>query len=361
MITLFCIHPKGFNVGNEAIHIGLRHLLYEAFGQVVNLITLPTVSHYESHAKAGLTSKVIHEINQFGHGVIVGGGNIYENGELNVNVNALPSLEPPLLLFSLSRGRIYNRNLELVDRTDAMPDNIIRALNERADYSLVRDQATVDYLHGIGCTDAQLGGCPTVFLNAVADQLPALPAGEDPGILLSIRNPVLMNIPLRLQTRVRYDVERLIAELRGLDLGPVRLLCHDHRDIPFAASFQEIDYIYTGDVYSYLALLRSCRLSVSFRLHATLPCLSFGTPSLHISYDERAISLFQTLGLEQWDTNYVESTDVVESVLDRYRRLDELQAQLGDVKKRWRSFYDLNMNTLGKFVTDVQTRKQTVS
>ena len=31
MINLFCIRPKGFNVGNDAIFQGTRHFLYKAF------------------------------------------------------------------------------------------------------------------------------------------------------------------------------------------------------------------------------------------------------------------------------------------------------------------------------------------
>jgi hypothetical protein len=120
MITLFLIRPKGFNVGNDAIYLGTQHFIYEAFGEVVNLISLPATSRYESQAKAGLTARTIHEINQYGHGVILGGGNIYENGELDIDLDALEALEPPLMLFSLSRGRVYNRQRQLKDRTDAM-------------------------------------------------------------------------------------------------------------------------------------------------------------------------------------------------------------------------------------------------
>src|SRR5665647_1466823 len=117
MITLFCVRPKGFNVGNDAIYLGMQHFLYEAFGEVVNLVSLPATKRYDSVAHAGLTARSIHEINQYGDGVIVGGGNLYENGELDVDLDALEALRVPLMLFSLSRGRIYGRRDELVDRT----------------------------------------------------------------------------------------------------------------------------------------------------------------------------------------------------------------------------------------------------
>ncbi len=72
MITLFNIRPRALNVGNDVIAIGLRNLMTEAFGEVVNVISLPATSKYEAHAKAGLDAATIYEINQYGHGVIVG-------------------------------------------------------------------------------------------------------------------------------------------------------------------------------------------------------------------------------------------------------------------------------------------------
>ena len=174
MTTLYVVRPKGFNVGNEAIYVAMQRYIYSAFGGVVNLISLPATSVYESHAMAGLTPKTIHEINHYGHGVIVGGGNLYENGELAVNVNALNALDVPMMLFSLSRGRVYNRRDQLVTRTDVMPDALVKAVNDRADISLARDQATFDHLRSIGCERVQLGGCPTIFLNRLGDRIPKL-------------------------------------------------------------------------------------------------------------------------------------------------------------------------------------------
>ncbi|QDU61534.1 colanic acid biosynthesis protein [Planctomycetes bacterium Pan216] len=358
MITLFCIHPKGFNVGNEVIHLALRHLLHQAFGRVVNVISLPAISRFESHVKAGLSSKTIHEINQYGHGVIVGGGNLYENGQLTVDGDALPMLEPPMLLFSLSRGRIHDRNWKLVTRTDVMPDRTIEALNRKASFSLARDQATYDHLQGLGIEKCQLGACPTIFIDQVADRLPRLTEGDRSGVLLSVRNPELMNIPLRRQASVRDDITRLIAFLRDLGLGPIRLLCHDHRDIPFATTFSDIEYLYTGDVYYYLSLLRTCTLSVSYRLHATLPCMSFGTPSINISYDERCQSLMETVGLGDWNIEMTGDDDVVAQVADRYRRLEELPEIRAGVRAHWDSLQKLNLDVLKQFRAQVEELAQ---
>ena len=148
MITLFCIRPTGFNVGNDAIFLGVRHLLREAFGGFVNIVQIPATKDHAA-GWAGLLPKSLHEINLYAHGVIVGGGNLYENGQLDVDVNALRALRPPLMLLSLSHGRIYDHRHELVPRTDSMPDSAITALNAHAAISTARDDATFAHLQGM--------------------------------------------------------------------------------------------------------------------------------------------------------------------------------------------------------------------
>ncbi len=353
MITVFCIRPVGFNIGNDAIYLGLQELLTEAFGQVVNVISLPATAKYDVRGRAGLSASVIHEINQYGHGVIVGGGNLLENGELDFNADALQALDVPLMLFSLSRGRIYNRAGDLTARTDAMPASRIRALISAADYTLVRDQATQQDLASMGCADVIVGGCPTVFLDSIASRLPRLPTRDRDSVLFSIRHPHLMNIPLQKQAEVHQDVVDLIGLLGQATGRPVRLLCHDYRDIPFAASIPGAEYIYTDDVYTYLALLGEAHLSVSYRLHATLPALTMGTPSIKISYDERALSLMATLGLGDWNINLMETSSVVDAVQDRLGRLDELSRIVEDARQIWSEYRTVCRNSFSAFARDV--------
>jgi polysaccharide pyruvyl transferase WcaK-like protein len=354
MITLFCIRPRGFNVGNDAIFVAMEHFIYEAFGQVVNLISLPAVSRYESQVNAGLTSRTIHEINQYGHGVIVGGGNLYENGELEMNPDALEALSVPLMLFGLSWGRIYNRHQKLVGRTDSMTPSRIVALNKKAGYSLVRDNATLGHLREIGCTEAKVGGCPTIFINRMKDRLPRLPLYDEGSALVSVRNPSLMNVPLHKQAQVYSDIAAITNALRQKGFPNVRLLCHDYRDIPFAASFGDIEYIYPGDVYTYLAILSSCSLNVSYRLHASLPCLAFNRPTIKISYDERSLSLMETIGFGEWNINMMETDNVVGDVLDRYNRLEELPTIRSNAGARWRDLEKAMADAFDAFARDVK-------
>jgi hypothetical protein len=354
MITLYCLRPKAFNVGNDVIFCGLRHFVQEAFRCVVNLVTLPATSRYESQAKAGLTPRTIHEINQYGHGVIVGGGNLYENGELEINLDALEQLQVPLMLFSLSKGRVYSRNSQLVPRTDAMPSRNILGLNRKALVSLARCQATQDQLREVGVTNSVIGGCPTIFLDRMASTLPPLSSIDQEGVFISIRTPDLMNIPLPNKVKVYRQVEEIIDFLRAQGHQKVRLLCHDHRDIPFAASFRGIDYVYTDDHGVFLALLKSASLVVTFRLHAVLPCLSFGTPTIPISYDERALSLIDTVGFGDWNIDLVRTPDLVAEVMDRHSRLTEIEQIRRQAQPTWDKLYATMSGAFQQFATAVQ-------
>ena len=354
-MNVFCVRPRRFNVGNETIALAVRAMLRQALGSPLNLVSTPAVVSEEEGSLSGLTARTVHEMNLYGQGVVVGGGNLYENGQLDVDLHALSRLRPPMLLFSLSHGRIYDDRRELVSRTDSMPDQVISALNEQSMRSLARDEATLQHLSGLGITDATLGACPTLLLADLIPHEAREPTIEPESVLLSIRHPQLMSVPLADQVRVHADVRRLIDALRAESLGTVSLLCHDKRDLAFAASFGDVDYILPDDAADYLALLRSARMVVSFRLHAFIPCLSFGTHAINISYDERSSNLVRTVGLEAWDIDFLREPDIVEAVLDRARRPADLKALVADARPCWDALEDATRDAVDAFADAVRT------
>ena len=342
MITVFCVRPRGSNVGNEAIFIGLRHLLRQAFGGFVNVVSVPATG-------GGFTAQTVHQMNLYGHGVVVGGGNLFENGQLDLDLQALRMLRPPLMLFSLSHGRIYDHRHALVPRTDSMPDGHVAALHAQARRAVARDDATLEHLRAIGVDKAQLGGCPTILLAQVA--LPDVGLGPEVagGTLLSIRHPQLMSIPLRDQARLHATIVGIREALDRDGWGPVRVLCHDTRDLEFASSLGDLEYVLADDVYAHLELLRRARLVVTFRLHAFLPCMSFGTPAVNISYDERSSSLVRTIGLSAWDVDYVRSRDVVAEVRERCQRLPDLEGLRAAAQPKWRELETVMRGAMQEF------------
>lgn len=354
MINLFSIRPKGFNIGNDVIYLGLNHFVRQAFQQNYNVISLPATGKYESQRKSGLSSQTVYEINQFGHGVIVGGGNLYENGELEINPVALKALEKPLMIFSVSRGKIYNNNLELVDRTDVMTDDKMLLINKRADVSLSRDKATADYVLGLGAKTV-IGGCPTLFINEIPQHLVPLLDADKTDALISIRTPSLMSIPVEKQYEMRDLLINLIQLLKTEGYTNVKFLCHDHRDIPFAASFKGIDYVYTEDVYTYLTYLRNTKLNLTFRLHSFIPCISYDVPAIKISYDQRAISMLETLGMEQWNINLL-NDDVLKEVKHRLKHIKDLESIKHGLKDRWQGLRNSMMNGCLQFAEKVMAK-----
>ncbi|MEC9092973.1 MAG: polysaccharide pyruvyl transferase family protein [Planctomycetota bacterium] len=170
-----------------------------------------------------------------------------------------------------------------------------------------------------------------------------------------------MSIPVVKQAQVVNDVWEIVNLLRERGYDQVKLLCHDHRDISFAASFDGIDHVYTGDVYEYLNLLDECALNVSYRLHSFLPCLSFGRPAIKISYDQRAVSLVDTIGFDNWNINMLLEQDVVKAVEDRLNRIDELQTMRANVQGHWDAIYHRMEVTFRDFAGQVRQFEQSVS
>lgn len=332
MINLFSIRPKGFNVGNDVIYIALKGFVENAFAnEEINIISLPATNKYESQKKAGFSKSTIYEINQFGNGVILGGGNLYENGEIDINPIALKALDKPLMICSVSRGKIYNKQGLMVDRTDVISDNNLKLLNDKAAIAMSRDDATYQYVKDLGC-DNMNGACPTLFLKDFFPSVNKLSEKYKTDCLISIRTPNLMSVPPVKQYELRDMMLETIVYLKEKGYDNVKILCHDHRDIAFADSFKGIEYLYTDDAYKFINLLRHTRLNLTFRLHSFIPCLSLDIPTIKVSYDERALSLVDTLGMDKWNINYVKD-NVMKEVKYRIDNLNELESLKEENKK----------------------------
>tara|TARA_Y100001954_G_C15829355_1_gene614240 strand:- start:16383 stop:17465 length:1083 start_codon:yes stop_codon:yes gene_type:complete len=350
MLTIAHIRPLGYNVGNHAIAFAIRQLLFKSFGRLVSIVEYPASSKYDS-INAGITKSTVHDINRYADGVIIGGGNLYENDELDVHPGALAALQPPLLLFSNSIGRIYGRKGRLIMRSDAMSESKLSNLVNASSLSYSRDSHTHQYLSSLGLKD-NLGYCPTLNVNDFSDCIPSLPAMEKPGTLISVRTPKQMNIPFRHQAKVQDDIEIIIQHLRKLGHDRIRILCNDSRDLDFATCFKScnVDSIYTDDVYQYFSLLKQARMVVSYRLHASLPALSFGRPTLNITYDERATCLFNDLNLSEYTINMIENSDNFRDVLiAKLSKLSDLDSVSVSSTSAWSNACKLHSEIFDNF------------
>ena len=344
--TFIHISPygKGYNIGNFAISLAIRKLLNRLYENPV-IVSIPA----HGMDNSGLNKKVIFEANNCADGIIVGGGNLYENNELDVDFNALEALSVPLVLYSISIGRIYAKTNRLARRTDRISDKKLKLLHSYASTSLARDAATYEYIKDLGCTNVSMGACPTIQLSNLLDISDKNVSREN--IYLSVRKPELMNIP----TDIKLEMPSLIRSFSKIlydkyGKKPI-LLCHDQRDLEFASSFKDHDYYFTPDVYEYLSLIANAKLVVSFRVHATLPSLSYDTPVINLSYDERGISLLNSIGYSSWDINLVEQFDSIYDVLqERLENLNELYTLKAKNKDLWSSLVSTQEAVLSDFI-----------
>ena len=68
--------------------------------------------------------------------------------------------------------------------------------------------------------------------------------------------------------------------------------------------------------------------------------MSYDVPAIKISYDQRALSMMDTLGMEEWNIDMLK-TDLIAEVEDRINRLGELKIMKEKLKnnpriKKWK-------------------------
>lgn len=342
--------PATPNIGNDLIVFALQELIAQAATRPYDLINMPAKGVSAVIKTGGITRQVVNDINQLGCGVLIGPGNLFENNGLEIDPIALEALQIPPLIFSVSWGRIFDDRGDLHPRTDAMSGEMIATLCRKSSAVLVRDARTRDHLHSLGIDRAQVIGCPVLSLQPERLALPAPDPRAQDAVIISVRNPLLMNVSPRLQGRVHRDIQHLIEKLRSMGHEKIALLCHDARDIRFAAAYPEVPVLYTENTQKYLSWLRDCRLSITFRLHSFLPCAVFGTPSVHFSYDERAIGLIETAHLQACDVNYVRDSDPVAQALAMAAEPDRLRAAVEAARPGWRGLDNLMRAELSRWL-----------
>ena len=345
MSLLFCVRPATRNIGNDVINRATSDLIYQVFGRTVGIANIPALKGPQF---GGFTIGQVYDMNRLADGVVLGGGNLFENGQVTVEPQALAALQVPLMLIGLSHGRIYGREGTLVERTDGTPPQIISQLIDKASHSMVRDRATQERLKKLTSRQISLAGCPTMFMSANPPDMI-----RNGSVLISIRHPNRMNLPPTLQWRVADDLRRLIAALRPEFGDKVMLVCHDYLDIEFASAFPEAQLIYFDDVDRYIEALRLCQLNVSYRVHAFLPCFAFGTPTIHVSYDERGREMLATAGMAAWDINMLDTLDLVEAVLSRARSLDRFNALRDAARPLINTMHQVTIAALTAFSEEV--------
>jgi polysaccharide pyruvyl transferase WcaK-like protein len=135
------------------------------------------------------------------------------------------------------------------------------------------------------------------------------------------------------------------------------LVCHDYSDLEFARGFPETPCLYFDDVNLHIESLRTARFVVTYRLHAFLPCLAFGTPSIHLSYDERGREMVATAGMKDWDIDLIRERDVVAAVMQRVGNLERYRKLRSAAQATIRGLQATSDAALRRFAADVAARQ----
>jgi polysaccharide pyruvyl transferase WcaK-like protein len=356
LLTLFNLRPDTPNIGNHLMAAGMWQLIEPSFAEPVSFVTLPSIDRKDVRG-GGLTARTVYELNQLADGVIIGPGNLFENGALSIDGSALAALNVPTMMFGVSCGRIFDRSGKLVRRTDSLSPEAIEAMCRKSDVVLVRDLATHAYAHALGVASASLGGCAALFIDPARVPLRLPDPKLADTVLISVRNPRLMSVPYSIQGRIYQDVRRLIDNLRA-EGHDVRLLCHDHQDLAFARAFSDIRTMYTEDVGLFLSWLRDCRMSIGYRLHAFVASLALGKRAIALSYDERSMSLIETIGLKDWDVDILSSKDPVSDVAERCGDFARLDTLLGRARPTWGALRNVLSAGVAQFASRVEAWRE---
>jgi len=318
----------------------------------INFITVPATGY---GASSGLNKKVIYHINQVGDGVVVGGGNLFENGEIDIDINALQALRKPLLLFSNSYGRIYGSDLKLHRRTDALQDSVLSSLIGFADVVLSRDLATKSHIDNlINHPRHNVSGCPSIFISNLAKEELERNKQKELFGLIAVRNPEQMNVSLKESIRTHSLTSQIIELMSEVSGAPPKILCNDQRDIEYASSFNS-EILYTSDVYEYFQILSHVNLSVSFRVHTSLPLWSIGCPAINLSYDERSKSLIDTLKMSEYDIDIVQSGDRTFEKI--HEKLDYVMNSEFSIPAYWQELQSIQDAGIDKFFSLIKDNK----
>jgi exopolysaccharide biosynthesis predicted pyruvyltransferase EpsI len=299
-LNIAILRPFGGNVGNHVINRSVKYLLknQNPFDEL-NIIDIPASKKLDSGLFSGLDKNSVFYLNEVADGIIIGGGNLFENGEVDAEPVALRALRPPLMLFSNSLGRIIGRHDNYIDRSDSSNTATLKELHDTSRIALARDSSTVKVLADRhGCV-AELGWCPTIHTDVAYG--PLLPTtAKSKKIYISIRNPDRISGSDFQKYRVTNAIEELILLVSREYGAEAIILCNDLRDLKYAMYLNKrynTKFEYTADDVEFVTKLKSAKLVFSFRLHTTIPCVALGTNVLNFSYDERAECLISDLEL----------------------------------------------------------------
>jgi polysaccharide pyruvyl transferase WcaK-like protein len=346
-------YPRTHNIGDHFVQRGIsamiRRIVPEATFELFDVN-----SRGQNKTEYGLTRSAIERANRDADLVVVGGSNLYEGSVgwpwgVHLDPDALKNLRVPLFLLGLGTGSSFASPLHQPTQRAVAE---IKALNDHALLSCVRDLTTVDWLHRLGIAKAKLMGDPATFIF----NQPAQPASRTGHVLITVP-PRRVWSSKRQFWKVRTQGRPIFAALaavtrRLVDEGQQCIVvCNDPIDLPVARelfdSWSPHAVVCPNIPEEYFELLANSRAVVSGRLHTAVVAFSLGIRFLLIDIDGRTNGFLRTYQPGPWS---IAATDaavaaILDEAVNNLLRNDSPQAWLSAVEKR-DQMYAVAMNFL---------------
>jgi hypothetical protein len=192
-----------------------------------------------------------------------------------------------------------------VDRLDAVRDSVVRFVSAVLDKSPsigVRGEFTQTYLQGLGFTDVDLIGCPSIFLHGpglrIEKRVPALTRSSRISMNLSPYVPGLGPIVERHTARypnLRYAAQHrdalgmlLDKEHRAAAHATDQSVLPTHRGHPLVRDHRTRFFV---DPEPWMRYLGGFDYSFGTRIHGNIAALLAGTPATVLAHDSRTLEL----------------------------------------------------------------------
>lgn len=300
--------PHTFNAGD---HFVIRSIREHLARNLPGAVFLPRAcARNRGWGKPiGLRGPNVGYSNRHADAVIVGGSDLYNDWGLRIGTRDIERLKPPLFLIGLGMS---SAGIGMPPRlSKARHAREIRAVNGAAQISSVRDHATQRFLQGLGVANAEVTGCPALYLFN-------RPMGRVDGeyAALTFPFPVLRARNAGLYGQMIDTLAACAAWCRRKGIRPL-VVCHDDRDVhPARNALPQEEIFYSNYVHDYYAFFEKAAFVAGTRLHATILCGGMGKPFVNINLDARGEGFSETFGLGEWNVN-AGGGDIRQEVLDR--------------------------------------------
>ncbi|MFP4368685.1 MAG: polysaccharide pyruvyl transferase family protein [Candidatus Kapaibacterium sp.] len=285
--------PHTYNSGDHFVVLSIRKHLKERIPEAV-FLPKPCANNRGWGKPVRLTGPNIDFSNEYADAIVIGGSDQYNGWSLRLKEEELNELAPPFFLIGLgvsSKGLNAPPN---IPKNEYLDD--IKAANELAALSSVRDFVTYDFLNSLGVDKQIMTGCPATFLFKENFSY-----SDSSYAALTFPFPVIRDSNQGAYNELIGIINDLMKFLKSKG-KEILLVCHDDRDLqPAQKLFPGERYFFSNYPQDYFEVYRHASYVIGTRLHATILATGMGVPHININLDLRGKGFSETFGMKDWN------------------------------------------------------------